>query len=370
MWLGLNYRTVATLILMTACSAPDSEPVEGPQFFAGLSSVRTVTDGDDSRGSWSGNVLTTRAVVGPGALGRPTVGAVDAENGHLLIGDATSCTIKRYRLNTLEFVDSLGRCGEGPGEVRFVGGILVSHAAIMVIDYGGKRIVSFDRGGTEINRRLMPSIEQGRWLYRIIGVSHDTLTGLWAAVGSTKDEDADVVARDIRGVRPAGARLRQPPVAALNPGLINGLGGCQSSGPSPGHVVVVSSWAVESVVLDRESLEPEVRSAQKVPWDTTIVPEGETGPVSPMSSIVAVCGPSAYAALWVSKPDGSDMQHVRLEVRDYAGRLLLRRANRVRRDADRLVPVALDDSRLYVVTADTSGYPLVAAIDLTEKDEQ
>lgn len=368
MLIRLTGLAVAAAILSIACTTQEAEVASGPQFFEGLDGVRTIGDGDDSRGPSTESVLTTHAIIGPGSLGRPTVGAVDVESGHLLIGDATSCTIKRYRLGTLDFVDSLSRCGEGPGEVRSVGGILVSQSAITVIDYGGKRVVSFNRAGVETSRRALPSIDRGRWLYRIVGVAFDTLTGLWATVGSDKGRDDDVVARIVAGARTVGSRLREPPVAALSPRLISGHAGCQSTGPSPGRIVVASSWAVESVVLDRQSLDPVVRFARKVPWDTTFVREGGAGPVSPMRRIAAVCGPTAFAVLWESEPDGSDMQHVRMEVRDYDGRLLLRRSSRVGRDADHLVPIALDESRLYVVTADTSGYPLVAGIELPGRD--
>lgn len=368
MLIRLTRRVAAAAIVSTACAVPEAESVSGPQFFGGLDGVRTIGDGDGSRGSSTESVVTTRAIIGPGALGRPTVGAIDVESGHLLIGDATSCTIKRYRLGTLDFVDSLSRCGEGPGELRSVGGIVVSQSAISVIDYGGKRIVSFNRAGVETSRRSLPSIERGRWLYRILGVNSDTLTGLWATVGSDKRRDDDVVASTVAGARAVGSRLREPPVAALSPRLISGHAGCQSTGPSPGHIVVASSWAVESVVLDRRSLDPVVRFARKVPWDTTYAREGGAGPVSPMRRTVAVCGPNSFAVMWESEPDGGDMQHVRMEVRDYDGRVLLRRSSRVGRDADHLVPIALDESRLYVVTADTAGYPLVAGIELPGRD--
>ena len=77
-------------------------------------------------------------------LGKPLAMALDG--GRLYIADALDCAVKIFSTDG-RYLGSLGRKGQGPGELSFPSGVCVSGGAIAVADKMNFRVQLFDREG-------------------------------------------------------------------------------------------------------------------------------------------------------------------------------------------------------------------------------
>lgn len=77
-------------------------------------------------------------------LGRPLALALDDDR--VYIADALDCVVKIFSTDG-RYLGSIGRKGQGPGELSFPSGVCVSGGAIAVADKMNFRIQLFDRGG-------------------------------------------------------------------------------------------------------------------------------------------------------------------------------------------------------------------------------
>jgi len=77
-------------------------------------------------------------------LGRPVALALDADR--LYIADALDCAVKVFSKDG-RFLGSIGRKGQGPGELSFPSGVAAAGEEIIVADKLNYRIQAFDRQG-------------------------------------------------------------------------------------------------------------------------------------------------------------------------------------------------------------------------------
>lgn len=311
---------------------------------------------------------------GVGAVGRPVAGAMDRIRDALIVADGSSCTLTSHDRRTGDVIGTIGRCGEGPGELRTIGGVHPEADSIRVIDYGARSIVTLPRLGVGSRKVPFAPIVGGEWLTRILGVDGDTVIGLWTVVGKP-DAGARSRMKLLRWtqgsatVRAAG--ITDPAVADEGTGqVVIGQSGCtqpDGSGLAPA-VVVASSWMHEAVVVrDRE---PGVtRIVTTMAWDTIVRPPPERVASTPFRRVVAVCGDRLFAVYREGLGGRSDAVPARLEIRRYDGALLTAREALVGLERELPIPLALDGTRLFAIVSDGDGLPRIGEFEVGNPDK-
>jgi hypothetical protein len=83
-------------------------------------------------------------------------GLAISQDSTLAVGDAIGCAVHLFQLPGGEFLESLGQCGEGPGEFLQIGDVFFSADTLGVIDIGLRSIIHLDRTGDELGRERFP----------------------------------------------------------------------------------------------------------------------------------------------------------------------------------------------------------------------
>ncbi len=201
---------------------------------------------------------------GPEAIGQ--IAAVGATSrGLLAVADMTDCRILLFDLRTggKEPVGQVGRCGDGPGELRFlravdfVGDTLVAHHALQPL----VQFLTLD--GAEVGRRpiagLLSGTESVQSLEPVAGGQYALAIALPSRAsgeGGLGENPVSIRLLDLPTGRTLAEALGPAPVSQANPGnLTEGPELCVGTLPDGSRrLAAMNRWAIEGVILSPDSL--------------------------------------------------------------------------------------------------------------------
>lgn len=188
---------------------------------------------------------------GDGALGRIRDVAVSGDSIAAVL-DELGCLIHRFDLPDGTYRDALGRCGDGPGEMRQPISIAYLGDTLVVSDWGKRRILFLDGEGEEIQSQPYPSELETAPVAQID--ARDGLV-LWQPTWLGASPERDMLLVDRQDGNLEGG-LPDPEISFRHPdtALARTAGGICAFRDAP-QIAVSNGWALELVILD-SALDP------------------------------------------------------------------------------------------------------------------
>lgn len=300
------------------------------------------------------------------------------ESGTVYVADGQAKDVRKFTPNG-EYVGTVGRLGDGPGEFRSPIGLGVRSGTLLVVE--DSRFIFFDTAGAyRMAVRRFPFRSGGRWqgtvladgrvadvVYRRDGERLRTGFVVVDSIGVSSDtfflpmmeQDAYLLEHTVGGET---ARLSLPvPFAPRSHWRVHADGYIWTGYSDRFHLAQLSLTTADTVrTLDKPFRRVRVRASEA---DSALTPLKQTLPGASFdrSRIPRSKPPfndlhvDAEGHVWVQRPGTGREQGVWMDVFDAVGRFLgsLRIADQVEQ------PVVITSSHLYAVVTNASGLPQI-----------
>jgi hypothetical protein len=306
----------------------------------------------------------------------------------IAIADLATCEIHLVNVHLRTRLETIGGCGEGPGELSFTSGIGVLDDSIFALDANRQQVQVFGPDGEEVRRYRYADLEPpgiGTLEWGTVISSEAALATRFAFGRDTilypawQTPIGIVRTVGTSGLRFEPSRIRIAAASELTAirsgGVLHAVRVCASEGFQPGvrgYAVATQPFAFETVVLDA-SLTPVVRTHTKVDWVTPARDSTRSdGPwILGARRWYVICGEDAYAVAmrtFVGRDERTADTHGRLEIRSYDGSLVASR-NWGEADTNEFTslgsPKALFGDTLVTLRIDQNGWQRVALWEVT-----
>lgn len=253
-------------------------------------------------------------------------------DGRLAAADNGTCEILVFPTSPDEAVHRLGRCGDGPGELREVRGLTASGDTLIAYDPSKQALVWITLDGAE-RRRMRPDIlVDSAAVMGLTGIAvvNDTVlvAGLILPPAEERDTDDRLLALiDTRTGRTLQRFLVDPPVSQRNPGnLLRTVEFCLTRTDSGAFLSTINHWAFEGVTWRVPELEQVGHFRVSLPWTGPIRVDRDPPGMLRMASGYATVGCSHQGTLYRHHRLDQSSKPIkrlggRIELRDFDGTL-------------------------------------------------
>ncbi len=298
---------------MAAIGACGGEPDPSYYLFTNHATEQSTVPREPSAGpdAWSGGPQIPLNEVGRIGFARLL--------GDTLVGvfDTFACQVHLLRLepDSVETVARVGRCGDGPGEIRGADDMVLVGDTLVLADHemarlrfhsladGGSRDIHVDAGGTDGWRPLgiLDVSDREIWLNGSLEPVTRSENGLIRKVAR---DDGRLLASAVE--EPVAARRNDAP-------LMRQVFTCHL--PRPGRILVANRWRPERALL---SMDLELTSGPFVSdldWVSDIAMGDDRPGTRPSAFVRVACGADRALLQWRTLADASTIDRYYLEVR-------------------------------------------------------
>lgn len=360
-------RIVIGAAATIACASGDTESFDMPAL-NGL-----------PEGSPSGLQLEPRRVLGSArgllAFGRIGRAAISA-GGVIAITDLDTCEIVLLDQRDARPLKRFGRCGTGFGEMRAVTSMHFVGDTLVTFDGRQRQLIKWSTDGAELHRQAVQVAGTNAGIPEVWVVNDSQLlvvSSVYPRLMALSEGESSstflhlISARSGEVVR---AALEPPPVGRDNTSrVVNNTSACVRPTRADQVVVAINEWKFEAAILSLPGLAPRGRIGSRVSWTGMAQNAGSAVSIPASRVVSASCAPT-LVALWHARRTTSPEQRpsVRLEIRDYAGRMLL---DFERPEIDGVVlerVLAMTDSVVLFRGQSAGRYPVVVEMALRESN--